>query len=418
MHMCFPQALHSRLFPLLLAVLAAADTAHAQNPLAGHAERGKGEGMEAFDEVDPYTLGERDRMALLGYVNSGNILWTPGALANDVQENIGGMPILWVETAHFKIGSTLGTYKLNGGDRDEAKSIKKEVEDFKDLFGKIRIKPSKTEVDPWLRLHLYAQRVEKLYADFHAALGIDPDDYADAGPYLGQKLKFNLLLCERKSEFERYLDAYHQSEGSYMFRAYIPEGGMLFAANLEAFRFGWQRSDAPFDTVMATSILSGLVTNFVDGYRGNGFSTPTWMRFALAHHFGRKFSPRWVTGAVSKHVTFEEDGQWKWEKRVRNLVKNDFFVSTEDMFKWTDYAEMDQRDHMVAWSRLEYLLTTDGDHAAFLRALAVPIDPGATELEAVIQERQAQALLDAYGLTTQGLDQEWAAWVKKTYKSR
>ena len=242
--------------------------------------------------------------------------------------------------------------------------------------------------------------------------------YQDIGPYLGQKKKFLVLLCERKSELGRHTKTYYQAESEHSFRWGRADEGMFFGITMETFKESWQMSGAPFDTIFMSSVMSSVVMNFMDGYRNNGFSSPTWLKQAVSHHFARLYDPRWVFGAISKHGSSVDDDLWKWEPRVKALVKNEFFISTDDLFKFKEFGEMNQRDHMVAWSRLEYLLTTDGDHAGFFNAICSPIAHNGPDKDAAVIQRQQKALHAFYGLTPAELDEKWAAWVKKTYKKK
>src|SRR5438876_763901 len=76
---------------------------------------------EAFEKVDPYTKGESPALDKAGYFSFGPFPFAENIKTADIEEALGGQRILWVETAHFKLGSTLRTYKLKGDPREDKK---------------------------------------------------------------------------------------------------------------------------------------------------------------------------------------------------------------------------------------------------------------------------------------------------------
>ncbi len=387
-------------------------------PLAVPSSAQDKDGMEEFEEVDPYTRGEPERMKRLGYVSYGPFVWRDGDSTLAVQESMGGMPILWVETEHFRIGSSLVTYKLSG-DKEEKARLQEEIGRLRKKLGKL--KTPKKELDPWLRLHLWAQRAEELYASFHADFGLAPADYAEKGPYLGKTDKFLLLLCQRKSEFNRHVRTYLQVDTNHAYRYDWADGGMFYGANVEVMKESWDSpAGKPFDAILHGKVVAGLVTNFVDGYRQNRYGSPRWLAYALPHVYVRRIDPRWVNAVGYEEGRSIREEDYKWEPRVASLVKNKFFASTEEMFGWAKYEDMNTRDHLVAWSRLEYLLNeAEGDRRGFLTALCDVAPEGTPEAQqAALVERQTKALAECFGMTPEELDKAWARWVKKTYKKR
>ena len=112
----------------------------------------------------------------------------------------------------------------------------------------------------------------------------------------------------------------------------------------------------------------------------------------------------------------EKDSEW--EARVRNLVKNKFFASTEKLFACADYDALNTRDHLVAWSRVEFLLEREGaDLRGFLDGINLRKPEGdATTAAAKTIERQRTALQKSFGLSPAELDEAWATHVKRNYR--
>jgi hypothetical protein len=374
--------------------------------------RAQDSAMESFEEVDPYTGGDRELMAKLGYVSYGPFSWRGPQTTTGLRQTIGDPPVLWVETEHFRIGSTLGSYRLVG-DREEKARIKAEIARLKAKLGKL--KAPRKSLDPWLRLHLYAQRCEDLAQAFEADFGLESSDYAEVGPNLGQSHKFLVLLCERNSELGRCIKDAWGAEAAVAWRyGWGVTEGMFYGASYEAIAASWKDAggDVPFDSILHARLVAGVTSNLVDGYRTNKHGVPRWLTYGLSYVYGRRIDPRWVTYVGQKTGSTRKD-EWKWEPRVANLVKNQFYASTEDMFGWKGPEDMNVRDHLVLWSKMEYLLDREGgDRAGFLRAMCVE-GMGTDSVEL-----QRSALKTYLGLTPAELDEGWARWVKKTYSKR
>lgn len=377
--------------------------------------------MEEFDEECPYTKGDKDLELKLGYSRFGFFPWRYTDDTKSVQENMGGIPMIWIETEHFLIGSTLGTYKIPN-DREERARFKEEIGRLKKKLGKL--KAPKKKIDPYLRAHIYAQRMEDLYAAFVEDFGLTDADFGRSGTHLGHKDKFRVLLCQRKSEYGRYLRTYEKQEQEYSYRTGWRGEGMLAIANVEAIAEYWKKEpDAPLDTMFHCLIAHCIANNFVDGFhRQHLFRGPEWIVYGIGHRFTERIDPRWKFFDGRKVIYDKDDESWNWEPRVRNLVKNDFFISTEKMFALAEYADIGPRDHMVSWSKLTYLMTeADGDMKKFLGLACYPLANNARnniDPEAELVMRQTRALEEAFGLTPAQLDENWAKWVEKTYKKK
>ncbi|MFT7669133.1 MAG: hypothetical protein ACI8X5_001833 [Planctomycetota bacterium] len=376
--------------------------------------------MEEFDEVDPYTKGDRQLEKKLGYAQFGFVPWRNAEDSKSVQENMGGIPMLWVETEHFRIGSSLGTYKLPN-DREERGRFKDDITRLKKKLGKL--KAPKKKIDPYLLLHIYAQRAEDQYDAFIRDFSVEPEDYLKTGPNLGHKNKFLLILCQRKSEFGRYVRTYHQSDINYAFRTGWYQDGMVALANVESIREHLvDEPEAPVDTMFHCLLAHVLANNFVDGYDQLLFNAPAWLVFGYGHFTTKRIDERYTYFDGRKVIYKTDSDEWSWQPRVRNLVKNDFFTSAKDLFAQKAYDELHARDHMTAWSRTEFLLNVaEGEPKTFLKLASAPLkvskQTGVTK-ETEFLVRQERALAAAYKMTPEEFDKAWSKWVLRTYKKK
>ena len=132
-----------------------------------------------------------------------------------------------------------------------------------------------------------------MYTAFCDDFGLEPEDYSESGPYLGQSEKFLLLLCERKSEFGRYLAAYLNAEHDSSYRFGWFGECMFLGANIEAIRESFaSQAGEPYDTMLHCKVVASLAANFVDGFRASLNPAPVWLSYGLGHVYQRRIDPR------------------------------------------------------------------------------------------------------------------------------
>jgi hypothetical protein len=378
--------------------------------------------LEEFAPVDPYTKGEAAAMERLGIVSFGPFSWAGTHRSPDVQEALGGIPVIFIETEHFRFASTLESYKI-GEDREDKAWLTAELAEFKKLVPKF--KPP-TKIDPWLRAHLWARRFEALYEDFTTQFAITPEDFTQlekrakagspmgAGPYLGQKNKFTVLLTEQRSALGRYLKQFTGLETEYSHR-YRFDDTYFFGANFEALK----DHERGFESAFAAGVMAALTANFVDAFRDSNMVAPDWLRYGLAHRAARKVDARWNQWGAGGDPTSTEDTGWVWEPRVLGLVKNNVVPTWAEMMAWKKLEDIKPRDHMIAWSRVEWLMEKRKDKLrGLLLALAKPIDDWGPKREELRLAQQVKAFADVLGEDVEALDSEWRAWVLKTYSKK
>lgn len=369
---------------------------------------------EVFAAVDPWTRGEG--FERLGYRRAGSMVLPGPTTTEEVGEVLGGVPMLWVETEHFKLGSSLKTYRLQG-DRDEKQKLEREFELLAQKLG--RFKAPRNELDPWLRLHLAAQRLETLHAEFTATFELGdtafgpPAKGMGAGPYFGQKEKFLVLLFETSSSIARYTRRFTDQEQTFSYRFGFRDGGYVFGIAAEALR----QNGYALDAVMHTAMAFGVVNNFCDAFRGTWGAVPLWFKYGLGHAWSRRIDPRWsLYEGGNGHVEQREDA-WRWEPRVRGLVENGVYPSFAQMLAWQRWDELEPRDHRMAWSRTAWLLEREQSRPrAFLMGVTEPAPKGQAEVSPELRsQRQVAALAAAFGGTPEALELEWVEHVRKRY---
>lgn len=374
---------------------------------------------EAFEKVDPYTRGKTAALDRAGYVSLGPFPLTTGIKSSDVEETIGGAPMVWVETAHFRIGSTLANYTLQG-DAREARRLKDELAQLKQRFE--RFAPPANKLDPWLRLHLAAWRLEALYDDLLKRIGLADEEFDRArsselspglrgGRYLGMEHKFVVLLFEDDSSLARFGRRFCGEEVRIRGRWRLPGGAMGLAITAEGLRsIGFD-----LDAALTGFLVGDTAQMLLEGLNENVSAVPIWFLTGLSHVYSRGVDPRWTVAATGTLREFGDDS-WKWEPRVARIVANDAGAGWSEMQSWRALEDITAQGHMLAWSRVTWLLQREPrELRTFVLAIAQPL-PGEPEdrLRSLVDTRVREGVQSAFGRTLNELDDEWRAWVRKT----
>jgi hypothetical protein len=375
---------------------------------------------EEIPGPDPYTREKPAAMKKAGYEAFGPLDITPTHTTADVIKLLGVEWMLWVETEHFRVGSTLNK-------RPVVRSDKESTERFDDelarLRKKIRIPRRLKELDEWLLLHLYAQRLEELYADLSDRFGVTEDTFpapgdeeaierTGLGPYMGNKEKFIVLLFEQKGNLARYLGRYMNAHRDTAYRGKYPDSENLVVATSRQ-DFGSYPDE---DTAFFCHVTSAMVHVLTDGFRGYRYLLPMWWTEGLKHWYVRRIDPTKFLPTTAEGQKYDYRRDHEWEKKVYARIKNDYYRSAREILAITDPREMDFADHMMTWSRVDYLLTLGGEKTGvFMDVMNRLTWASANDKEKMLVQ-QEKALKEAWGLDPETLDERWTAWVLKNYR--
>ncbi len=381
------------------------------------------DGREPIAEVDPYTRGDERAMAKAGYVSFGPFLWGDGHSSEQLAESLGGVPVIFVETEHFRIASTLDSIEL-GEDRLIKKRVEGELRRLKKRLPRIDVK--ERELDPWLRLHLYAQRCEELYAEFHELFHIAPDRFnaqspprrpgeawaMGEGPYLGLHEKFSLLLTQKTGTLARYSAVYLDQSVNTPYRFYFADRDSFFYCNsIET--LGTEYGN---EVAFHCAVVYGLTQNLLNAHGGFTHNAPLWLRVGTARWFIRRIDPRWMVYATGPDELGRTEDDAEWAPKVRARVKNDYYPGFAEMLTWDDDRALTFAQHMMLWSRIDWMLAEESEALGrFLQEAMKPI-PWEEDQDrpALVREQFARALEATLG-TPEEIDAAWARWVVKRY---
>ena len=336
---------------------------------------------------DPYTAQNPKAMAKLGVIGYGPLTWADNKRTTDIEKVLGEGRVLWMETEHFKIGCNFG---FVGGPKDSvARRLMKA--DLKRLNKKCsKIPASKSKLGPWLRMHLYAQRAEDMYAEFAEMTGRD-----EAGKYLGNKEKFLLLLFQKKSDLARYMSTFgnRKSQQSQRLQHY---GTGHFSTVMTA-----EGDDGPRDNETVNAQFRFFMTQmFLDAVGG----APMWLSRGLAHNYERQIPCNMINCGIKANESVDSSTQYQWAKKV--LKRSRFEGLCLPFVKLANETDLGYYGSLQAWSVADYMLQDKAKFAQFLQMV----------LGKYSRSRQIQALEAVFGMDPETFDLAWRKWVKKNYK--
>lgn len=360
---------------------------------------------------DPYTEQDPERMAAAGVVSYGPFPWADHHRSEDLDRVLGEGRILWLETEHFRFGCNLKSTTVPTANGPK-KALLDEIEALREKLPKVPSKPRK--LDPWLRLHLFAQRAEARYAEFVETLGLSPGFNGTEppnGPYLGMSDKFLVLLFQKNSDLVRYLDRFANVKGEKSYRHYhLKTHQMLVVIAVDAFE--------NFDeSALHSHFVYCLVANFVSCYRGFYFTLPPWFNEGLAHWFSRQVETTFVNAMPKPGEAVDKAQLDQWPKKVRARAQHErATIPIAELMAQTKYDDLGYLAHIQSWSRIDYLMHLDpkkvGEMLVRLKNLPLPPKP-----EQVVQAQQ-KALIELFELEPDQFDAKWREWVLKTYPKK
>lgn len=377
-------------------------------------------GQELPPLPDPYTKGDAQAWAEAGYAPPRPLPFGDDHGSSAIGELLGEVPLLWVETEHFLIGSTLEEIEVEREARSQVK------EELKRLGRRLpRVKKGARRLDPWLRLHLYAQRLEDLYARFEELAGVGAEDFpapdpeapapvvSGGGAHLGMRGKFRVLLLQQQSSLGRWCQRYGFGDGSSPVRPYLPRrDALVFATAAEFLEGGWAN-----DQALATHVVWSVTQNLIQGLEGYRFLKPRWLADGLAHHLARQVDERYPNFSALKGSKVTAIQEPDWPPRIRGRVQHGIFPDADELLGWEHGVPLKATTQMTSLARVEHLLESDPEaFARFLRGVAQPIDAGNRVPDhGLVRAQTERVLVETFSLDTSTWDAAFQAWVLDSY---
>ncbi len=380
---------------------------------------------------DRYTKNDPEALARAGYVayypfpfgeHGGKPTTT-----KDIELNVAGVKLLWVETAHFRIGSALRPFPIPASDRTLRKKLEVELTKLKKKIPSVN--PKTRKLDRWLRLHLFAQRCEETYEDFSKRLQVTEASfpktratlmkgkYMGEGPYLGQQGKYLVIMFDKSSDYVRFLATFiGRTEPIAQRWNFKTVGSQIFATAADL-----DNGELRKDTRMHCHIVWNVVHNLINGYRFYAYDLPVWFNEGMAHWYSRRVSEKYALDFdqnESAHAKLINDS--KWRPRARRWLAGKKFRSVSGLLTLRDFGQLTKYDHIQAWSLCDMLMS-EGDEKwrVYMNVIKGYIDPKSHRAAArEVLNLQRKGLKKAYGLSPLKLGEKWKVYVRKEYPLR
>lgn len=367
---------------------------------------------------DPYTEGDAAAMAAAGVVAYGPFPWADFKTTANVDTVLGERRILWMETAHFRIGLSLKSAPWPE-DQQKRKALQEEIKQLRKKLPKIPERPKK--IDPWIRLHLYAQRLEACYADFQKLIGVTDADFPARGKnpregaFLGMPEKFLVLLFQKKADMARYMDRFCNQKSDTSMRWYHDKTHQMLSAVAAEGLEGFDEAG------LHGHVIYAVMHNLLNGYNGFYYQLPLWLDEGIAHWYSRKVPSDTVNVQILDTEAVAEDKQADWPLKVRRRAQHlGAFFGFEAMAKWEKFEDLGYHAHSQAWSRVDYLMQLDREKVGVmlkkLKALPPPIDGPKPPAE--VATLAQKLLVELFELDAATFDEKWREWVLKTYPKK
>jgi len=385
-------------------------------------------------KIDPYTKNKPEALEKAGYLNYGPFNFGnlgPNPVSSEhIEKHLGYAQILWVETKHFRLGSNLPAFTVPVDAEIRAK-LRAELVRLAEKIHGIPEKP--TTLDPWLRLHLFAQRLEDCYAEFSRLAGVKDEDFPKAegavlqpgglymgqGPFLGMRDKFLVLLFDKEGTFQDYMKNYLGRASRYGQRWHFKEvSSLIYTVSTES---GKDKSTYKDDTAMHGDVVFNVSQNLLDGFRHYSYDLPVWMREALGHWFQRRVSPKYNSFDQNEGSTADMKDETHWEVycRTKLLSGGAKFAPFSEAFTWRDFGNITFNDHVAIWSRMDFMMSMGQEKwRTFLFEVKGRVDAKWEVDQSDLVGATRTALQKAYGISVLDFDTKWAEWVKATYPAQ
>lgn len=365
----------------------------------------------------PYCKGDPEVMKKAGLVSHGGFEFgTNDTTAVDALLSV--CDIRWVESAHFEIGVALGPYKIK---EEEKKAIRAELERLAKVLPNVDTKPK--ILDPWIRVHLYAQRSEDVYARFCELMQVKDSDfpsgekpwngqgkYMGEGPYLGEKGKYEVLLLPSEAAGMQYLREQFGLQTKLSQRWNLPHRDTI-SLTVHA-----GQGSLKEDPAMHGHVAFNLAINLLDGYKHYSYDTPIWIREGLGHLIEREINPKYNTFDSSEGAVAEMTKKEKWEPEVKKIIASNQYISMAQLMTLKDYAGLTLNHHYTVWSMTDFLVKANpGGYACLNDKLHGRTNKQNFADGSNLPDVHRDAFQECLGMNYAQFEAAWIKWVDEHY---
>ena len=318
----------------------------------------------------------------------------------------------FLETAHFRLASSLGPVTL---DRKERERRAAELALLRELVPDFPTNPKK--LDPWLRLHLLALRMEQTYARFQAIMRVTdadfpksraeevPGKYMGGGPFLGERDKFELVWhTNRKTHIELCRTQTGASSTDALRWHFSPEHKMFASLPAEDPDLRDDRWLVPHSVHVLSHLMLCAFADFA-------YDPPIWLDAGLAHMLEREVEPTSTTIDGDEGSGPSRGGHRDWRGEDVRLARSKDAPTFAVMMRWSAFHDLDEAAHVACWSRVRFLVETlPEEFARFVTAVKGQLDEHRMPTGKDLPGLQRRLLDEVFDWTPDQFDEAWKAW--------
>lgn len=365
-----------------------------------------------YPESCPYCKHDPKILEKCGLVGHGPMPYGKGT-SDSIKKLLTYATPLFIESKHFRICSTLQEYEIP---ELQWKNYEAELARLgKTLPG---FKPKEKKLDPWLRIHLLAQRCEDRYARFLQIIQLKDEDfysrtlgkpYRGEGRYLGMKDKFELFLLRNEHEFT---DALRDQSGSMTKLTkrehFVTRGALSVFIPCEG--------DLKPDDQLWAHISHNLGHNFVLGYKYYSYEPPRWFEEGFAHFYEKEVNEDYNSFDSEENALAEMTHAHDWQAEALKIMDKGKAMPIAELMHKKSFNEINKEDHVVCWSKVEFMIKAHpAETAKYMDAIRGRLNdkgfPDGSDLVAI----QRNIIKDAFKLSLADFDKEWEKWARKAY---
>ncbi len=369
---------------------------------------------------DPYTRGgDPELVKAVGYVSMKDMEFGPtGETSGSIGAFLSFVDLRFIETEHFRLGIALPKIKVTGSERDKLREeLTRLKESLPDIDPRIRV------LDPWLRAHLYAQRLEEHYAKIQTFLGVTQDQftgtaegwdgtgkYMGIGPHMGQSGKYEVVLFPS-------LGAHREFMGKKLgLTSKLTQQHNYIDRDSLAIIIHTDQDGLRVDEALHGHLVHSLTQTLLKGYKHYSYEPPIWVIEGCAHYFERQLNPRFNSFTSSEGGAPIRIRKEDWNEPVKKMVSSKKAPSIASIMSKRAFAELDKNDHLFSWALIDYLETA---HPGFLIKYfdlisALKNDEGIDDASEMLNV-QRTLFKEELGMNYPEFDRAWAAWVEENY---
>lgn len=312
-----------------------------------------------------------------------------GRPAQQLAQELGvGRDWIVIESPTFRIFSSLEAGKVRYSDTPFAAADLRRLKEILPGFA-----PSaQSFLSAHERAHLYQIRLERIVCHFRALAGNDL-------PFLGMGDRFEVYLLEDGGHYRTFTEKLL---------------GRVFSPRTPAQREHYPGDRNHFAVAVGAELLQGgdrqlnntvihhVAHTLAEGHRRYVADVWGWLDAGLAHYYERRESPDYNFFCLDTTDPPREYARADWPRKIRYLVSR----KKEPNFGiWCDKTlpqQLTVEQHVLAWSFVDWLVTTDPVRVA--RLLDLTAD----------QKRKwsgTDAIREVFGTTPEALHERWREYV-------